>query len=131
MSVFSRSIGIHFPDVLGIIWISASRKICRRSLTLEYSVFTYFSLTIGIHFSHVLGTILLMLNLINNFYLQSHFHANVYVKLCTKKVNLFCCWARSNICISDPFAIEVWKYIQHRGIGSFFYHSTAISALFL
>ena len=30
-----------------------------------------------------------------------------------------CCWARSNIYISDPFAIEVWKYIQYRRIGSF------------
>ena len=31
------------------------------------------------------------------------FHSNVYVKLFTKEVNLFSCWAQSNICISQNY----------------------------
>ena len=125
--LFSRTLGIDFPHVLGIVWISASRKICKKPLTFEYSVFPYFSRTIGIHFPHVLGTMLLTWKLIKNFYFRSHFHSNFYLKLFNKEVNLFCCWARSNICISDTFAIEVWEYIQYRRAGSFF--STVIQFL--
>ena len=50
----------------------------------------------------------------------SHFHRNVYWKLFTKLVNLFASWARPNINILDPLVIEVWKYRQHRRVGSFF-----------
>ena len=100
--------------VLEIVWISASREICKKQLTLECSVFSYFSRTIGNHFPHVLGTILLMWRLMKIFYFWSHFHTNVYVKLFTKEINLFYSWARPNICILDPFDIEVWKYIQYR-----------------
>ena len=55
---FSRPMGIHFSHVLGTVWISASRKLCKKPLTLEWSVFPCFSRTVGIHFPHVLGTIL-------------------------------------------------------------------------
>ena len=98
--------------VLGIVWISDSREIYKKHSTLECSVFSYFSRTIANHFPHVLGTTLLMWRLIKTFYFWSHFHANVYVKLFTEEVNLFCSWARPNIRILDPFDIEVWKYIR-------------------
>ena len=111
--------------VWGIVWISASREICKKHLTLECSVFPYVSRTIGNHFAHVLGAVPLMWRLMKIFYFWSHFHTNVYVKLFTKEVNLFCSWARPNICIS-----EVWKYIQHRRVGSVFYGSDSI-AIFL
>ena len=116
--------------VLGIVWISASREICKKHLTLECSVFSYVSGTIGNHFAHVLGTILLMWRLMKIFYFWSHFHTNVYVKLFNEEVNLFCSWARPNICTSAPFDIEVWKYIQYRKVGSVFYRSDSI-AIFL
>ena len=64
-------------------------------------------------------TILLMWRLMKMFYFWSHFiHTNVYVKLFTKEVNLFCSWVGPNICILDSFDIEVWKYIQYRRAGS-------------
>ena len=63
-----------------------------------------------------------------NFYLRSRFHSKVCVELFTKKINLSCCWARSNICISDPFVIEVWKYIQYRRVDSVFYSSASTFA---
>ena len=121
MLVFSHTFPVQwkftFPMfwVLGIVSISASREICEKHLTLKCFVFSYFSLTIRIYFPHVLGTILLIWRLMKNFYFWSHF---VYLKLFTKEINLFCCWARSNICISDPLVIEAWKYIQCRSLGS-------------
>ena len=138
MFVFSHTFPVlwksTFPMfwVLGIVWISASREICKKQLTLDLEcfVFSYFSRTIGNHFPHVLGTILLMWRLMKIFYFWSHFHTNVYVKLFTKEVNLFCSWARPNTCILDPFDIEVWKYIQYRSVGSVFYGSDSI-AIFL
>ena len=55
----------------------------------------------------------------------SHFYTNVYMKLFTEEVNLFYSWGRPNICISDPFAIEAWRYIQCRRVGSVFYGSAS------
>ena len=100
--------------VSGIVWISIYREICKKNLTFECSVFSYASRTIRIHFPYVLGIILLMWRLMKKFYFWSHFHTNVYVKLFTKEVNLFCLRDRPNICISDSFAIKVWKYVQYR-----------------
>ena len=68
----------------------------------------------GSHFPHVLETILLMWRLMKIFNFWSNFHTNVYVKLFAKEVNLFCSWVRPNICVLDPFDIEVWKYIQYK-----------------
>ena len=121
---------IHFPHVLGIVWISASRKMCKKHSTLKCSVFSYFSFTIGNLFPHVLGTILLMGRLMKIFYFWSHLHINVYLKLFTIEVNLCCSWARPNICILDPFDIKVWKYVQYRRVDSVFYGSDSI-AMFL
>ena len=63
-------------------------------------------------------------------YFRCHFQANIYVKFFTKEVKLFCSWTRSNICILDPFFIEVWKYIQYRRVGNAFCDSASI-AIFL
>ena len=146
----------HFSHVLEIVWISAPPKLFKKPINLKYLcfsilfpyygnplfpcssfgncmecyVFSYISLTIGNHFPHDLETILLMWKLMENFYFWSHFHTNVYMKLFTKEVNLFCSCARPNICISDPFVIEIWKYIQYRRVGSVFYGSDSI-AIFL
>ena len=49
--------------------------------------------------------------LMKTFCFPSHFHSNVYVKFFTKEVKPFCCWAQSNICISDLFVMEAWKYL--------------------
>ena len=106
--------------VLRIVWISASNEICKKHMTLECSNFSYFCCTIENHFPHVLVTILLTWRLMKIFYFLSHFHRNVYWKLFTKLVNLFASWARPNINILDPLVIEVWKYRQHRRVGSFF-----------
>ena len=106
--------------VLRIVWISASYEICKKHMTLECSNFSYFCCTIENHFPHVLVTILLTWRLMKIFYFLSHFHRNVYWKLFTKLVNLFASWARPNINILDPLVIEVWKYRQHRRVGSFF-----------
>ena len=136
MFVFSHTFPVLwksiFPmfQVLGIVWISASREICMKHLTLECSVFSCFSRTIGNHFLHVLGTIIPMWRLVKIFYFWCHFHKNVYAKLFTKVVNLFCTWARPNICILDLFDIEVWEYIKYRRVGSVFYGSDSI-AIFL
>ena len=115
---FSHTMRIHFSHVLGIAWISALRKISNQHLTLEYSIFPYFSRTTGIHFPCLFGAILLMWKLIKTFYFRSYFDSNICVKLFTKEVNLFCCWARAIICISGPFLTEVWKYIQYWRVGS-------------
>ena len=94
MFVFSHAFPVlwksTFPMfwVLGIVWISASREICKKHLTLECSVFSYFSRTIRNHFSHVLGTILLMWRLMKIFYFLYHFHTNVYVKLFNIPMNM-------------------------------------------
>ena len=136
MFVFSHTFPVlwksTFPMfwVLGIVWISASREICKKHLTLECSVFSYFFRGIGNRFWHVLGTILLMWRLMKIFYFWSHFHTNIYAKLFTKEVNLFSFWAQPNICILDPFDIEGWKYIQYRRVGSVFYGNESI-AIFL
>ena len=136
MFVFSHTFPVlwksTFPMfwVSGIVWISASHKICKKHLTLECSVFSYISCTIGNHFPHVLGIILMMWRLMKKFYFWSHFHADVYVKVFTKKVNLFCSCTQPNICISAPFDIEVWTYIQYRRVGSVSYGSDSI-AIFL
>ena len=133
MFVFSHTFPVlwksTFPMfwVLGIVWISASCEICKKHLTLECCVFSYFSLTIGNHFPHVLGTTLLMWRLMKIFYFWYHFHTKVYVKLFTKEVNLFCSWTRPNICILDSFGIEVWKHIQYRRAVSVFYRSDSIA----
>ena len=116
--------------VLKIIWIFASREICKKHLTLECSVFSYFSRTIENHFPYVFGAMLLIWRLMKNFYLWSHFQTNVSVKLFTKEVNPFCSWAWPNISILDPFAIEVGKYIHYRRVSSVFYGSSSI-AIFL
>ena len=50
------------------------------------------------------------------FYFWSHVHMNVYVKLFTKEVNLFCSWVRPNISISDPFLIEVEIYTVQKSM---------------
>ena len=89
---------------LGIVWISVSRKVCEKHLTLECSIFSYFFPTIRNHVPHVLWKILLTWRLTKKFYLRSYFHSNVYVKLFNKELNLFCCWTQSKICISNPFA---------------------------
>ena len=68
-----------------------------------------------------------MRRLMKIFYFWSYFHTNVYVKLFSKEVNLFYAWARPNISILDPFVIEVWKYMQYRGVGSAFYGSASIT----
>ena len=49
--------------------------------------------------------------LMKNFCFPSHFYSNVYVKFFTKEVKPFCCWAQSNICISNLFVMEAWKYL--------------------
>ena len=97
---------------------------------LNVCVFPYFSHTIGIHFSHALGTIPLMRKLIKLFYFRFHFHSNIHVNLFTKEVILLCCWARPNICVSDPFVIDVWKYLQCRRVETVFYGSASV-AIFL
>ena len=63
-------------------------------------------------------------------YFWYHFHTNIYKKLFIEEANLICFWARPNICILDPFNIEVWKYIQYRIVGSGLYGSDSI-AIFL
>ena len=110
--------------VLGTVWLSASPKIWKKHLNLGCFfpiLFPYF-----LHFPHFLGTILLMWKQMKTFYFWSHFHTNVYVKLFTKELNLFCSWTRPNISIFDHFVIEVWKCIQYRRAGSVFYSSVLI-----
>lgn len=104
--------GIHFSQSLGIVRISASLKVFKKHLTLECSIFSYFFRTIRNHFPHVLWTIPLTWRLTKKFYLRSHFHSNVYVKLFNKELNLFCCWTQSKICISDPFAFVMLMSAQ-------------------
>ena len=95
-------------------------KYVRKAWFCNVSVFTYFSRTIENNFPHVLGTMLQMRKLIKHFCFWSHFHSNVYVKLFTKEVNLFCCQAQSYVCISCPFAIETSKYAKYRRVDSVF-----------
>ena len=45
--------GIHFSLVLGIVRISASREICKKSLTLGYLCFPAIFCTMEAHFFHV------------------------------------------------------------------------------
>ena len=116
--------------VLEIVWIYASCKKNEKHLTLDCSVCSCFFCPIENHFPHILVTILLTGRLMKIFYFESHFHTNVYVKLFTKEVNLFCSWARPNISILDSFIIEVWKYMQYKRVSSVFYGSASI-AIFL
>ena len=118
--------GILLSHVLGSACISTSREICKKRLTLECDIFSNFCRIIRNHFPHVLGTILLMWRLIKFLYFRSHFQSNVYVEFFTNEVNLFCWWAQSNICISDPFVIEVWKYLQYKRVDNVFHISASI-----
>ena len=72
-----------------------------------FILFTYYRKSL----SPCFGDKLLMWKLMKNVYFWSHFYTNVYVKLLTKEVNLFCSWARPNISILDPFVIEVNRNI--------------------
>ena len=111
--------------VLGTVWLSASPKIWKKHLNLGCFfpiLFPYF-----LHFPHFLGTILLMWKQMKTFYFWSHFHTNVYVKLFTKELNLFCSWAPTqyqhlrSLCYRS-----IWKCIQCRRAGSVFYSSASI-----
>ena len=86
----------------------------QQTFDLGMFCFPILSRTIGIRFPHVSGTILLMWKLIKKNCFRSHFYSKVYVELFTKEINLFYCWARSIICISDPLATKLWIYIQYR-----------------
>ena len=95
--------------VLQVVWISASREICKEHLTLKWSVFSWFFCTIASHFPDVFGTILLMWRLIKKIYLWFHFHTNIFVKLFTKEANLFCSGGRPNFNVLDLF-VRSQKY---------------------
>ena len=110
--------------VLGTVWISASPKICKKHLTLECFVFSYFSHSFFTFPMFGDNTTDVKTN--ENFYFWSQFNANVYVKLFTREIILFCSWSRLNISIFDPFVIEVWKNIQCRRAGSVCYSSVSI-----
>ena len=121
--------------LLEIVWINASHKICKKPIAYLYNVcvFLYLSLIMRIHLSYVfeivcisasrkvckkhltfwhlnvLGKILLMWRFTKNFHFRSHFHSNLYAKLFTKEINLYCFWAQSSTGISNPVAIEIWN----------------------
>ena len=50
---FSHTMQIYFSHALGIVWISASRKIFEKAITLEFLCFPHFSCTTEIHFQQV------------------------------------------------------------------------------
>ena len=54
---FSRTIEIHFPNVLGIVWISVSTKNLTNLWISNVCFFLYFSRTMEVHFTHVLGIV--------------------------------------------------------------------------
>ena len=134
MFVFFHTFPVLWEFVFPMFWelyeSLLHAKYEKKRLTFECFVFPYFSHTIGIHFSHALGTIPLMSKLIKFFYFRFHFHSNIHVNLFTKEVILLCCWVRPNICISDPFVIDVWKYLQCRRVETVFYGSASV-AIFL
>ena len=119
------------PHILGIVWISKHVKYIRNPWIWNVYIFPYVFRTIEICFPHVLGTKLLLWKWIKDFYFHSHFQSGVYVKLFTKEVDLFCRLVQSNICIWDPFAIEVWKYIQYRIADSVFHSTASVFGVFL
>ena len=101
---------IHLSYVFGIVCISASRKVCKKHLTFWHlNVLFFYTFPIGNNYLHVLGKILLMWRFTKNFHFRSHFHSNLYAKLFTKEINLYCFWAQSSTGISNPFAIEIWN----------------------
>ena len=81
--------------VLGTVWISASTKICKKHLTLERFVFSYFLRTFfpfpfpSLAFPRF-GDNTTDVKTNEFFYFLSHFHTNIYVKLFINELNLFC-----------------------------------------
>ena len=115
--------GIHFSHVFATVLVSASREIGKTPLTLECFCFPILSPR--------LEKVLLIWKLIKILYFRSRLHSSIYVKLFTKEINLFWYWAGSSICISDPFVIEISKYIQCRRIDRVFHSSSSIFAIIL
>ena len=121
----------HFPILREMHVFQLLRKYVRDTWPWNILFSHTFPALSNTTFLHVLGITLLMYRLIKNFHFRSYLHSIVYVKLFTKQANLFCCWAQSNIFISDPFVIEVWKYLRYRKVESIFYMSTSILTIFL
>ena len=121
--------------VWGIVWFSASREICKKHLTLECSVFSYFSRTIENPFPHVLGTILLMWRLMKKVLTSDPISTQTFVWNSSLRKSTYFAPEYDPIPntqydpILDPFVKEVWKYIQYRRVGSVFYGSGSIEIL--
>ena len=101
--------------------------ICKKHFTLECSVFPYYWNS----FFPCFGDNTNDVKTDKRNYFRFDFHSKVYVELFTKEINLFSYWLHSIICTSDPFAIELWKYIQYRREDSVFYRSASTFSIFL
>ena len=117
--------------VWGIVWFSAFREICKKHLTLECSVFSYFSRTIENPFPHVLGTILLMWRLMKKVLISNPISTQTFVWNSSLRKSTYFASEYDPISYDpiDPFVKEVWKYIQYRRVVSVFYGSGSIEIL--
>ena len=143
---FSGTMGIHFSHVLEIVWISSSREMFMKSIILEClyfpilfphhgnSLFPCFGNGMDFwfkknvyetfHFGILCFPILL---LYHRNWLSSCIGDNTTDVKTNKKFFPFPL-LRSNICISDPYAIKVWKYIEYKRVDSIFYSSARTAA---
>ena len=113
---FSRTMRIRFSYVLGTVWIFASCKVWKKAL--DFRMFCF-----PILFSYYRNSFFPCFG-------DNTTDEKTNKILFTKEVILLCCWARPNICISDPFVIDVWKYLQCRRVETVFYGSASV-AIFL
>ena len=106
--------------VFGIVWISASREICKKHLTLEFPVSHNFP---------ALSKITFLMFWEQCYWCEDQWKVFISDAISTQAFIgnslLFCSWTRPSISIVGPFAIEVWKYIQYRRVGSTFYGSSS------